>query len=80
MKKISEGNKKDEILFEDFLKIKNPKKKKLIEDDNVFMFYNSLSLIMLSMLGGGVIGVIFILYFSFKHDNTNCYNNMDKDY
>lgn len=68
-------NKKDEKkLFEEFLKLKNPKKKKYMGDDNVFMFYNSLSLIMLSMLGGGVVGVIFILYFSFKSDNgTNSY-------
>lgn len=69
--KITEGNIQDEILFEEFLKQKIPKKKKYMDDDNVFMFYNSLSLIMLSMLGGGVVGVIFILYFSFKNDNSN---------
>jgi len=73
-KKLAKGNKKDEILLEEFLKMKNPKKKKYMEDDNIFMFYNSLSLIMLSMLGGGVVGVIFILYFSFKSDDTNSYN------
>jgi len=76
LNKITEGNIKDEILFEEFLKQKSPtRKKKYIEDDNVFMFYNSLSLIMLSMLGGGVVGVIFILYFSFKHDTSNNISN-----
>lgn len=69
-KKITERNIKDQILFEEFIKKKNQRKKKYGEDDNVFMFYNSLSLIMLSMLGGGVVGVIFILYFSFKDDNS----------
>jgi len=76
LNKIIDPNIKDEILFEEFLQHKNQsRKKKYSEDDNVFMFYNSLSLIMLSMLGGGVVGVIFILYFSFKHDNSNNLSN-----
>lgn len=51
------------------LKTKKKKTRREKEDDNSFMFYNSLSLIMLSMLAGGLVGVIFILYFSFKKDN-----------
>ena len=53
---------------------KNHKKNKFTEDDNILMFYNSLSLIMLSLLAGGVVGVIFILYFSFKTENPNQFN------
>jgi hypothetical protein len=81
IKKISDGSKKNEILFEDFLKIKNYEKKKLIEDDNVFNFYNSLSIVMLSMLGGGVLGVIFILLFSLKNSNSIkiIYKNSNKN-
>lgn len=75
---ISEGSKKNEILFEDFLKIKNFEKKKILEDDNVFNFYNSLSYIMLSMLGGGVIGVIFILFFSFKNDHSKFFRDQNQ--
>ena len=77
LNKITEANIKDEVLFEEFLKQKGNwrKKKYLDEDNNAFMFYNSLSLIMLSMLGGGVVGVIFILYFTFKHDNPNIISN-----
>lgn len=33
--------------------------------ESSLLFYNSLSLIMLAMLAGGLVGVIFILYFSF---------------
>lgn len=77
LSKITETNIKDEVLFEEFLKKKGNwrKKKYLEEDNNAFMFYNSLSLIMLSMLGGGVVGVIFILYFTFKNDSTNGMNS-----
>lgn len=58
----------DDLNIEEFLNIKSDKRKYL-EEHNVFMFYNSLSLVMLSMLGGGVIGIIFILYFSYKDEN-----------
>lgn len=58
----------DELKIEEFFDIKS-EKKKYLEEHNVFMFYNSLSLVMLSMLGGGVIGIIFILYFSYKDEN-----------
>ncbi len=50
------------------LKIVNKKSVKEIEDENNFLFYNSLSLIMLSMLAGGLVGVVFILYFTFRKD------------
>ena len=39
--------------------------------DNSLMFYNSLSLVMLSMLAGGLVGVVFILYFSFKKEDKH---------
>ena len=42
-----------------------------VEDGNNFLFYNSLSLIMLSMLAAGLVGVVFILYFTFKKDYQN---------
>ena len=41
-------------------------KRKAKHYDNSLTFYNSLSLIMLSLLAGGLVGVIFILYYSFK--------------
>ncbi len=52
---------------------KNVKKKNShgMDDENNFLFYNSLSLIMLSMLAGGLVGVVFILYFTFKKDSPN---------
>lgn len=66
---IEENNSfSDELNIEEFFNIKS-EKKKYLEEHNVFMFYNSLSLVMLSMLGGGVIGIIFILYFSYKDEN-----------
>lgn len=54
--------------FYDFL-VKNSKKRNK-QYDNSMMFYNSLSLIMLSMLTGGLIGVILIIYYSFKSDDS----------
>ncbi len=50
------------------LKIVNKKLVHDSEDENKFLFYNSLSLIMLSMLAGGLVGVVFILYFTFRKD------------
>lgn len=73
-KKISKGNKNEKILLEEYIKFKkNHLQRKIRLEDNAFIFYNSLSLIMLSMLAGGVVGVIFILYFSFKTENPNLY-------
>lgn len=63
------NNKLSSIPPNTILKTKKKKTRREREDDNSFMFYNSLSLIMLSMLAGGLVGVIFILYFSFKKDN-----------
>lgn len=53
--------------FEDVFTEKNLEtvKKKY---ESSLLFYNSLSLIMLAMLAGGLVGIIFILYFSF-HNN-----------
>ena len=44
------------------------KTKKTKNFDNSLLFYNSLSLIMLAILTGGLIGVIFIMFFSFRSD------------
>ena len=41
--------------------------------ESTLLFYNSLSLIMLAMLAGGLVGIIFILYFSFH--NKEIINN-----
>jgi len=43
--------------------------KKKIQFDNSLLFYNSLSLIMLAMLTGGLIGVVYILFFTFRNDD-----------
>ncbi len=42
-------------------------RKKSKHYDNSLMFYNSLSLIMLSLLAGGLVGIIFIIFLSFKN-------------
>lgn len=72
-----EQNKKEEIPLAQILKrnsdqseLNKKKYNKDLNDDNTFMFYNSLSLIMLSMLAGGLLGVMFILYFSFKDNGS----------
>jgi len=49
--------------------LKNLKEKKQKQFDNSILFYNSLSLIMLAMLTGGLIGIIFILFFTFRTDD-----------
>jgi hypothetical protein len=41
------------------------------------LFYNSISLIMLALLAGGLVGIIFILYFSFGSGSENNLNNKD---
>jgi len=59
------------IVSSEFYKfLVNNSKKRTKQYDNSMMFYNSLSLIMLSMLTGGLIGVILIIYFSFKTDDN----------
>merc|ERR1711957_262701 len=79
MKKENGNNKADEsenlvmdffqnIYINEFLSVTSDKRQYL-EDHNVFVFYNSLSLVMLSMLGGGVLGMLFILFFSYKDEN-----------
>ena len=44
------------------------KLERVVEKENNFMFYNSISLIMLSMLAAGLVGVVFILYFTFRKE------------
>jgi hypothetical protein len=50
--------------FEEVFSEKNLQETKKKYESSL-LFYNSLSLIMLAMLAGGLVGVIFILYFSF---------------
>jgi hypothetical protein len=59
--------------FEDELKsdMRNKNLKKRKADDNTINFYNSLSLIMLSLLAGGLVGIVFILFFSFRCDEKD---------
>lgn len=51
--------------FQDIYKKKNLKQTKENYQNNL-LFYNSMSLIMLCLLAGGLVGVIFILYISFN--------------
>jgi hypothetical protein len=48
-------------------------KKKQKDIANMLNFYNSLSLIMLSLLAGGLVGIIFILFFSFRCEDKQDY-------
>ncbi len=64
---LEENYHKEMIEIEDPLK--NLKEKKQKHFDNSILFYNSLSLIMLAMLTGGLIGIIFILFFTFRTDD-----------
>ena len=64
--RLFEKSAKEEKFLYSGLSSKIKKKKK--ENENALMFYNSLSLIMLAMLAGGLVGVIFILYFSFRKE------------
>jgi hypothetical protein len=50
-----------------YTKNKEKKHKKSFKYDNSLDFYNSLSLVMLAILSGGLVGVIFILYASSKN-------------
>jgi hypothetical protein len=69
--KLFEKSSKGEkfLLSQSSTKIKKKRKDK--ESENALMFYNSLSLIMLAMIAGGLVGVIFILYFSSKKDDSS---------
>jgi len=64
------NNNTKNIISNEFYKflVKNSKKRNM-QYDNSMMFYNSLSLIMLSMLTGGLIGVVLIIYYSLKADD-----------
>lgn len=72
-KNINSKNKNNtqNIVSNEFYKflVKNSKKRNKQYDASM-MFYNSLSLIMLSMLTGGLIGVVLIIYYSFKTDDN----------
>lgn len=48
---------------------KKNSKKRNKQYENSLIYYNSISLLMLSMLTGGIIGVIIIIYLSFTTDN-----------
>lgn len=70
-KNINNKNNTQKIVSNEFYKflLKNSKKRNK-QYDTSMMFYNSLSLIMLSMLTGGLIGVVLIIYYSFKTDDN----------
>jgi hypothetical protein len=55
--------------------VKNSRKRNK-QYDNSMIFYNFLSLMMLSILTGGLIGIIFMIYYYFKlyDENTNLNN------
>ena len=57
----------DEFIKKDYniMKFFRNKRKK-----NTMIFYNSLSMVMLSMLTGGLIGLVFILYFTSDNKDT----------
>ena len=61
----------EKFFFADLKRIKNLSKNKKRNYDNGMLFYNSISLVMLSMLAGGLVGVVFILYFTFKKDESS---------
>ena len=61
----------EKFFFADLKRIKNLSKNKKRNYDNGIIFYNSISLVMLSMLAGGLVGVVFILYFTFKKDESS---------
>jgi len=54
--------------FYNMTKNYSTKRNKQYEDSLVY--YNSISMVILSMLTGGIIGVIIIIYFSFKSNKT----------
>lgn len=59
-------------LISNFYNLTGKSSKKIHKEyENSLLFYNSISLVLLSMLTGGIVGVVIIIYISFKHDNTN---------
>jgi hypothetical protein len=68
--KFFQQSSKGEKNFHSQSSTKIKKKRKDKDGENALMFYNSLSLIMLAMIAGGLVGVIFILYFSSKKDDN----------
>ena len=66
-KKIDSKN----IISSEFYKfLVNSSKKRNKQYDKSMIFYNSLSLIMLSILTGGLIGVILIIYYTLKPEDN----------
>jgi hypothetical protein len=63
----------EKFFYTDLRRIKNLNQNKKKKYDNGMLFYNSLSLVMLSMLAGGLVGVVFILYFTFKKDDNSSF-------
>jgi len=71
-------NKREINLISRFYNItKNNPKRLNYQTQNTVFYYNNITFLMLSMLSGGIIGVMIILYISIKTDNTfdNFYNN-----
>ena len=71
-KKIDSKN----VFSSEFYKfLKNSSKKRSKQYDKSMIFYNSLSLIMLSILTGGLLGLVLIIYYYLKPEETeNKYN------
>jgi quinol-cytochrome oxidoreductase complex cytochrome b subunit len=71
-KKVDSKN----IISSEFYKfLVNSSKKRNKQYNKSMIFYNSLSLIMLSMLTGGLIGVVLIVYYSMKpEERENNFN------
>jgi len=71
-KKVDSKN----VISSEFYKfLVNSSKKRNKQYNKSMMFYNSLSLIMLSMLTGGLIGVLLIVYYSLKPEENE--NNLN---
>merc|ERR1712170_344674 len=61
LEKVKLGKLKNDNKNHKKKKVHHTKDKRVEDEDEYFMFYNTLSLIMLSMIAGGLVGVIFIL-------------------
>lgn len=81
-KKIEdESNETDNLIMDYFQKIKidefmslNEEKEDNMENNKSFSFFKNISFVMISMIIGGVFGLLFILFFSYR-DNLNKNSN-----
>lgn len=59
----------EEFMRSDYDLMRHFKKKR---KRNTMIFYNSMSMVMLSMLAGGLVGLVFILYFTSESKPSEC--------